>query len=51
MSVIFGVPVDAAYFIVTMLAGALTPLAGGLAVTIAIVVSTLIVRLLLLPLS
>jgi YidC/Oxa1 family membrane protein insertase len=51
MSVIFGVPVDAAYSIVTMLAGALTPLAGGLAVTIAIVVSTLIVRLLLLPLS
>jgi YidC/Oxa1 family membrane protein insertase len=51
MSGIFGVPVDAAYHVVTTLAGALTPLTGGLAVAVAIVVSTVAVRLLLLPFS
>jgi YidC/Oxa1 family membrane protein insertase len=48
---IFSVPVDAAYYVVSALAGALTPLAGGLAVTAAIVVATVAVRLLLLPFS
>jgi YidC/Oxa1 family membrane protein insertase len=48
---IFGVPVDAAYYVVTALAGALTPLTGGLAVAVAIVAFTAAVRLLLLPLS
>ena len=48
---IFGVPVDGAYYVVTTLAGALTPLTGGLAVTIAIVAFTVAVRLVLLPLS
>ena len=51
MSEIFGVPVDAFYYVVSALAGALTPLAGGLAVTIAIVVFTVAVRLLLAPFS
>ncbi|MBV9795796.1 MAG: membrane protein insertase YidC [Actinobacteria bacterium] len=51
MSDIFDVPVDAAYYVVSALAGALTPLAGGLAVTIAIIVFTVSVRLLLLPFS
>ena len=51
MSGIFGVPVDAAYYVVTALAAALTPLTGGLAVAVAIVVFTVAVRLLLLPFS
>jgi YidC/Oxa1 family membrane protein insertase len=51
MSGIFGVPVDAAYYVVTNLAAALTPLTGGLAVAVAIVVLTVAVRRLLLPLS
>ena len=51
MSTIFGVPVDAAYYVVSTLAAALTPLTGGLAVAVAIGVSTVAVRLLLLPLS
>jgi YidC/Oxa1 family membrane protein insertase len=51
MSTIFGVPVDAVYYVVSTLAAALTPLTGGLAVAVAIVVSTVAVRLLLLPLS
>jgi YidC/Oxa1 family membrane protein insertase len=51
MSTIFGVPVDAAYYVVSTLAAALTPLTGGLAVAVAIVLSTVAVRLLLLPLS
>ena len=51
MSTIFGVPVDAAYYVVSTLAAALTPLTGGLAVAVAIAVSTVAVRLLLLPLS
>jgi YidC/Oxa1 family membrane protein insertase len=51
MSGIFGVPVDAAYYVVTNLAAALTPLTGGLSVAVAIVVFTVAVRLLLLPFS
>jgi YidC/Oxa1 family membrane protein insertase len=51
MSKFFGVPVHAAYYVVTALAGAITPLAGGLAVALAIVVFTIAVRLLLLPFS
>jgi YidC/Oxa1 family membrane protein insertase len=51
MSTIFGVPVDAAYYVVSSLAAALTPLTGGLAVAVAIVAFTVAVRLLLLPLS
>ena len=51
MPSIFGVPVDAAYHVVTALSGLLTPLAGGLAVAVAIVVFTIAVRLLVLPFS
>src|SRR6201994_2592791 len=51
MSGIFGVPVDAAYYVVTNLAAALTPLTGGLAVAVAIAAFTVAVRLLLLPFS
>src|ERR1700761_8117890 len=51
MSGIFGVPVDAAYYVVTNLAAALTPLTGALAVAVAIVAFTVAVRLLLLPFS
>ena len=51
MSNILGVPVNAAYYVVTALAGAITPLTGGLAVALAIVLFTIAVRLLLLPFS
>jgi YidC/Oxa1 family membrane protein insertase len=51
MSAFFDVPVDAAYHVVTLLAGLLTPLLGGLAAAAAIVGFTMAVRLLLLPLS
>src|ERR1022692_4471143 len=51
MSAFLGVPVDAAYHIVSVLTGILTPLAGGLAAAAAIVLFTMAVRLLLLPLS
>ena len=51
MSALFDVPVDAAYHVVTLLAGLLTPLLGGLAAAAAIVAFTIAVRLLLLPLS
>ncbi len=51
MSVFPGVPVDAAYHVVSALAGLLTPLPGGLAAAAAIVLFTAGVRLLLLPLS
>jgi len=51
MSAFPGVPVDAAYHIVSLLTGMLTPLAGGLAGVAAIVLLTMAVRLLLLPLS
>src|SRR5262244_2925287 len=51
MSVFPGVPVDAAYLVVSALASLLTPLAGGLAAAAAIVGFTVAIRLLLLPLS
>src|SRR5262250_3768983 len=51
MSVFPGVPVDAAYLVVSALASLLTPLAGGLAAAAAIVGFTMAIRLLLLPLS
>jgi len=51
MSAFLGVPVDAAYHIVSVLTGILTPLAGGLSAAAAIAAFTMAVRLLLLPLS
>jgi len=51
MSVFPGVPVDAAYLVVSALASLLAPLAGGLATAAAIVGFTMAIRLLLLPLS
>jgi len=51
MKVFPGVPVDAAYHIVSGLAGLLAPLAGGLATAVAIAGFTVAIRLLLLPLS
>jgi YidC/Oxa1 family membrane protein insertase len=51
MSVFPGVPVDAAYHVVSALAGVLAPLPGGLAAAAAILGFTIAVRLLLLPLS
>jgi YidC/Oxa1 family membrane protein insertase len=51
MSKILGVPLDAAYYVVTSLAGALTPLTGALSVALAIVLFTIAVRLVLLPFS
>src|SRR5215472_16122028 len=51
MSGFLGVPVDAAYHLVSLFAGLLTPLLGGLAAAAAIVGFTMAVRLLLLPLS
>ncbi len=46
-----GVPVDAAYHLVSGLTGILTPVLGALAAVAAIVVFTMAVRLLLMPLS
>jgi len=51
MSVFPGVPVDAAYHVVSGLASLLAPLAGGLATAAAIAGFTVAIRLLLLPLS
>ncbi|HEY2442056.1 MAG TPA: hypothetical protein VGI31_02880, partial [Streptosporangiaceae bacterium] len=51
MSALFGVPVDAAYHVVSLLARVLTPAFGGLAAAAAIVGFTMIIRLLVLPLS
>lgn len=48
---LFGVPVDAAYHVVTAISAALTPLAGGLAVAAAIILFTVAVRLIVLPFS
>jgi YidC/Oxa1 family membrane protein insertase len=48
---LFGVPVDAAYHVVSSFAGFLTPLFGGLAAPAAIVLFTMAVRLLLVPFS
>ena len=51
MSVFPGVPVDAAYHVVSALAGLLAALPAGLATAAAIVGFTIAIRLLLLPLS
>src|SRR5215472_16327041 len=51
MSGFLGVPVDAAYHLVSLFSSFLTPLLGGLATAAAIVGFTMAVRLLLLPLS
>jgi YidC/Oxa1 family membrane protein insertase len=51
MSSFFGVPVDAAYHLVSGLTGILTPALGGLAAVAAIVAFTMAIRLLLMPLS
>ena len=51
MSSFLGVPVGAAYHLVSGLTGILTPVLGGLAAVAAIVVFTMAVRLLLIPLS
>src|ERR1700722_19650114 len=51
MSAFPGVPVDAAYHVVSALAGTLTPLLGGPAAAAAIVLFTMAVRLLILPLG
>ncbi len=48
---VFGVPVDLAYHLVGWIAAILAPLAGGLATAAAIIAFTMLVRLLLLPLS
>ena len=51
MSIFFGVPVDLAYHLVCWITAILAPLAGGPAAAAAIVAFTMLVRLLLLPLS
>ena len=51
MSGFLGVPVDAAYHLVSPFVSLLTPLLGGLSAAAAIVGFTVVVRLLLLPLS
>ena len=51
MFALLGLPIDVAYHLVTALAGAFAPLLGGLAVAAAIVLFTIMVRLLVLPLS
>ena len=51
MSLLVGVPVDLAYHLVCWIAAILAPLTGGLATAAAIIAFTVLVRLLLLPLS
>ncbi len=51
MSSLFGVPLDAAYHVISALVAILTPLFGGLAVAAAIIAFTMAIRLLLVPLS
>jgi YidC/Oxa1 family membrane protein insertase len=51
MFALLGLPIDAAYHLVSALAGALAPLPGGLAAAAAIVAFTIMVRLLVLPLG
>jgi YidC/Oxa1 family membrane protein insertase len=51
MSNLLGVPVDAAYHLVSGFAGFLTPVLGGAAVVAAIVLFTVAARLILMPLS
>jgi YidC/Oxa1 family membrane protein insertase len=48
---IFGVPLDAAYHLVSGLTGCLTPVFGGVAAVAAIITFTMAVRLILMPLS
>jgi YidC/Oxa1 family membrane protein insertase len=48
---IFGVPVDAAYYLVSGFTSILTPVLGGLAAVAAIIAFTMAVRVLLMPLS
>lgn len=51
MPALFGVPVDAAYHLVSALTNILTPLLGGLAAVAGIAVFTMAIRLLIMPLS
>ena len=51
MTSLFGVPVDAAYHVVSGFTSFLTPALGGLAVVAAIIAVTIAVRLALMPLS
>ena len=51
MSTLFGVPVDAVYHIVLGLTNLLTPVLGGLAAVVGIIVITAAVRLLVSPLT
>lgn len=51
MSSLLGLPIDAAYRLVSALAGALAPLPAGLAAAAAIVAFTILVRLLVMPLG
>jgi YidC/Oxa1 family membrane protein insertase len=51
MTNILGVPVDAAYHLVSGFTGFLTPVLGGAAAVVAIVLFTVAVRLILMPLS
>jgi YidC/Oxa1 family membrane protein insertase len=51
MSLLVGVPIDLAYHLVCWIAAILAPLTGGLATAAAIIAFTMLVRLLLLPLS
>jgi YidC/Oxa1 family membrane protein insertase len=51
MSSFLGVPVDAAYHLVSGFTGVLTPVLGGLAAVAAIIAFTMAVRVLLMPLS
>jgi len=51
MTSLFGVPVDAAYHIVSGFTRFLTPALGGVAVVAAIIAATIAVRLVLMPLS
>ena len=48
---LFGVPVDAAYHLVSGLTGILTPVLGGAAAVAAIIAFTIAVRIVLMPLS
>jgi YidC/Oxa1 family membrane protein insertase len=48
---IFGVPVDAAYHLVSGFTGILTPVLGGVAAVAAIIAFTMVVRITLMPLS
>lgn len=51
MSILFGIPLDLAYHLVCWFAAVLAPLLGGLAAAAAIIAFTMLVRLVLLPLS